>query len=576
MRLKKREILLIAALLMLFGGLFLKSLVMTDFGKIKVDQVRINAVNEKGETGVLQGRIFVPDSATPETPAPAILLCPGGNAPMENMDDLALEFARRGYVALDFDPFTIGRSDNITIGTDAGSVSAYEYLCNLPFVDASATGAGGHSAGVGRIKAMAVDEDWNSTGPLAVLNFAASTDYAPETRLHIGYTVAKWDTTRKTPPVNDVAHILQVMGLEPGDTYELGKWYYNDEGYGRIAYTASTWHSATLLTPAMVRYALDFFMETVPGHNGLSSSSLIYFWTEVLSAIAFLGVFLLIFPVADYIFSFPFFKTVNKSVPEPAGVVDWQFVFYLLLPGIISGFIAPWMVFNGQNFLNHVPFFDATNTNGMIFWFMGNSLITLVILTLRMRFDPRVDPLRLKTHLKIQVRQVFKAMLAAFLSIFSLYMVCLLTESLFKGNAPRLWKIQLNTFTVPRIGYFLCYIPLYIATNLVGGYSQTLGLRIKGAPEWTFTLLTWFSISLGPMIFLIRVYGTLFLGRPTLIQNAQMSRANGSMFNLMFCFLFVPWITTHFYKKTGSFYTGAFINSFLLCWTALATELLRV
>lgn len=576
MKKNRRIITFLLAVLLVFGGLLMKTVIMSDFGNVKIDTIRINGTNENGEEGIIAARLYVPKSATAQTPAPGILLCPGGNAQMEYMDDLAIEYARRGYVTMVFDPYTIGRSAVITIGTDAGTISCYNYLCSLEFVNAAATGVGGHSAGVGRIKACAVDENGTSKGPLSIMNWSASTEYAYETNANLGFSVATWDTTRKTTPVDNVEHIVTAMGLPEGSTYEMGKWYYNDEGFGRIAYTADTWHLAALLSPTIVSQSMDFMMETVPGSNGLDSGNLIYFWTEVFSALAFIGVFLMLFPIGDWLIETRFFSTLVRSVPEPATTADAQFFFFLLLPGIISGFAAPWMVFNGQNILGKLPWLNATNTNGIVFWFVFNSILTLLILFLRMRFDKRVDINRMKSHVSLSFIQILKTLLLGFILVGVMYLVCMLTENVFNGNVPRLWKLQLNTLTPTRLGLYLCYIPLYFFCNLVGGYSQTLGLRIKGSHSWVFTFLVWFAISLAPMIFLGRVYGTMFLGKPTLIQNVQMSRANGAMFAMIYAFLFTPFSTTHFYKKTGSFYTGAFVNSFLLCWIALATELLRV
>lgn len=583
----KRALVLLLALVMIFGSLLIKQGVMSDFGNVKVDAIKINGINEKKEEGILAARIFVPKTATPETPAPGIVLVSGGNAQMEYLDDLAIEFSRRGYVSLIFDPFTVGRSDAITIGTDAGTISAYDYLCNLDFVDASATAICGHSAGTGRGMAAALDENSKSKGPLTVINFCAMSQgkgYEYDTDMNVAWIAGKWDHTRTTgtwgvatpDQLNQIPCVLNAMGMTEGDTYEFGKLYYNDEGYARACYTAKTCHLVALLTPSVISQAMDFMTATVPGGNGLSSDNLIYFWTEVLSAIAFIGAILLLFPLGGWLLDTKFFSTIVRPVSEPATTADAQFYFYLLLPGIISGLAAPWMVFNGQNILNKVPWLTASNTNGIIFWFLFNSALTLLILFLRMRFDRRVDINRMKGHLQLEFKQILKALLLSIILVGAVYLACMLTENLFDGNVPRLWKLQLNTLTPVRIGVFFAYIPLYLICNLVGGYSQTLGLRLKGAKSWLFPALVWFAISLAPLIFIGRVYGTLFLGYESIITNVQMSRANGAMWAMLYVFLFTPFTTTHFYKKTGSFYTGAFINSCLLCWTAVATELLRI
>ncbi|MDI9460317.1 MAG: hypothetical protein QM373_11475, partial [Bacillota bacterium] len=106
----------------------------------------------------MSAKLWRPKTATAENPAPAVILVPGGNANLEYMSSVSLELARRGYVAIAIDPYTIGRSDVIQPTPDLGADSTLVYVKQLDFVDNNAIGMIGWSAGVGRMNAAAIKD----------------------------------------------------------------------------------------------------------------------------------------------------------------------------------------------------------------------------------------------------------------------------------------------------------------------------------------------------------------------------------------------------------------------------------
>ena len=98
---------------------------------------RINFTTDEGYE--MSAKMYQPENATPESPAPGILAIPGGNASLENMSDVAIELSRRGYVVMAIDPYTIGRSEIVNT-PDVSSRSAMPYLMSLDFVDSDCMG----------------------------------------------------------------------------------------------------------------------------------------------------------------------------------------------------------------------------------------------------------------------------------------------------------------------------------------------------------------------------------------------------------------------------------------------------
>lgn len=55
-------------------------------------------------------KLYIPETATAETPAPAILLCHGYTSSLDAMESNAIELSRRGYVVMALDMYGHGES----------------------------------------------------------------------------------------------------------------------------------------------------------------------------------------------------------------------------------------------------------------------------------------------------------------------------------------------------------------------------------------------------------------------------------------------------------------------------------
>ena len=91
---KRTSILLVISFVLILVGSFFSNLINTDFGKIKTD--RLYLMNDNGYT--VSARIYIPKTATQEAPAPAMIICPGGDSPSDLLTPWASEIARRGFV----------------------------------------------------------------------------------------------------------------------------------------------------------------------------------------------------------------------------------------------------------------------------------------------------------------------------------------------------------------------------------------------------------------------------------------------------------------------------------------------
>ena len=191
---------LLVTLVVLFGYMSSANAIQTDFGSIDVSLGVIET-----DVGDLTYKLYVPDNASADTPAPAVLLLHGYQNDSETCAAYSIELARRGVVVMSLDEYGHGRSsagllnrgyvnqrvkvnfgeDSVEDGTfvevgstkryrllmnfsnlsffderyvkdgagnsisdsSCGGIAAYAALADMPFVDASRMGLSGHSMG---------------------------------------------------------------------------------------------------------------------------------------------------------------------------------------------------------------------------------------------------------------------------------------------------------------------------------------------------------------------------------------------------------------------------------------------
>lgn len=126
----------------------------TNWGKTEV--TRITLLSAEGDE--ISAMLYKPDSATPENPAPCVMICHGGNDMLEQAGAYALELSRRGYVCITWDYTGCHWSDIATGSSETandpisglqtmGSETVWKTVQSFNFVDFSKVVAMGHSMG---------------------------------------------------------------------------------------------------------------------------------------------------------------------------------------------------------------------------------------------------------------------------------------------------------------------------------------------------------------------------------------------------------------------------------------------
>ncbi|MCH5152785.1 MAG: hypothetical protein J1F68_02340 [Clostridiales bacterium] len=371
---KKALIMLAIALAVILVSSFCASMIQSDAFRVKVTDLR-NETNSGTLLGndsvkvsgkVTSGILFVPNTATEETPAPGIVLTHGYLNNRELQLQNAIELARRGFVVITIDRGQHGNNQN-DIGTGSlmntdGMYESAKYLYNLPYVDKEAgIGISGHSMGgyttaatlvmdspyhallgyenpergdpvygLGIISAGLM-QGWSTfmtAGPgvsvgmlkaqddefFFVSKFADGSDAICREFLH---TVGAASFVGLT----GYGNTKDAININSGDIYVNGSVVTVEQGTKvdgpfRVIYEANEIHPLNHFSVESAGYVTDFFYNaygTPAGHSVIKSTSQTWWLKETFSLIGLIAVFFMLFPLISILLSVPCFASLAKS-----------------------------------------------------------------------------------------------------------------------------------------------------------------------------------------------------------------------------------------------------------------------
>ena len=597
---KKKTIvkpLLLIALAVFFAGLLLASLVATNGGKTEMR--RLSVMTDRGVAISLE--VYKPKTATRETPAPAVMLIPGGNASVEYMSDAGMGLARRGIVAIGIEPYTIGRSDVEKDNDGLGSIDVTDYVYGLDFIDTNNIGYIGWSMGASRVNAAlyvpdpsgetTTDAQGNTVpkqvirdGVKGVMYVGAGSLLTDEYQINCALFEGQWDNLYRGDrrEMNKNPQYTSVLGV---DQFDFWKWYGDPaQGTGRIYYEGWTGHTIGLSSYSFVKAACDFFTTTFGLSNDLP---ILYLWKEFGTALAFVAIIVAMICVVLWMLDLDFFKkdlVAQKRTVLQANPKHWAVWAGLLLPALFGAATAAWAVPTGQGILNkwvsadQIHGTNIQNVNGLVFWLCCLQLFGLALWALINFVLVKSDKQALKTQITLPGTRMgamlLKGLLLSFLSLLCIYFVVTFGEQLF-AISPRFWKVQINSLTRLRMEKFLIYFPLYLVPFLIANYLHSTSCYIEDKPVLS-TVLFWLANALPPMFFLIYAYGKSALFHTTPITSLGMSRANGSLVDAAIMMIPVGILASTLYRKTKNFYLPAIFNAMFFTWMAVATDLIFI
>jgi len=574
-------ILLIALLLVLIGSA-LASYVQTAGGTVEIKDVRFIGTNGTQMSALL----YIPAGVTAETPAPGILAIHGYINSRETQDGFAIEFARRGYVVLALDQTGHGFSDPPAFANGFGGPDGLRYLRSLDIVDPNNIGLEGHSMGgwASLAAAATYPDDYRSLvleGSSTGAPFAA--DGTAEWPRNLAVVFSEWDEfsglmwgTETGAQVGSSAKLMSVFSTT--EPVVVGQLYGSiADGTARQLYIPRGTHPNDHISTEAIGYAIDWMQQTLEGGNGLAPSDQIWYWKEIGTFVAFIGLVLFLFPVGGLLLQLPYFGTLRQAVPALKGATGVGWWVAAAISVVIPALTFFWLQNQGNQWIPASAFFPQTITTGIMVWAVGNGLIALILfLVWHFALNRSSGATAQNYGVTWSVGKLLKAALLAISVIALAYAVVALVDWVFKTDF-RLWVLALKPMSFLHFHIMLAYLipfAFFFVVSSVFLQGQMRQVKADGSPVGLGrAILVNAALLALPIVGMLLIqYIPLMGGSPLPLGESLLTIVGIQFVPLL---IIVAAISTYFYRKTGTVWTGAFINALFITWYIVAGQAIQ-
>lgn len=574
-------IVLAVAVLMLAVGAALHIAINTDFGSVKVD--RLTVLDGEGKEVSLL--VYKPDTATAETPAPAVITNHGGGNSIEAQGSYNVELARRGYVVVSWDASNSGLSEKSTDLTHGGE-AAYSFTVSLPFVDSSNMAASGHSMGgiytfmiaqnhPGNIKIVipvGMNPGMNDTVSPFLTNYACIIGSTDESNL-----------VRSDGDILNMAHNEQYhdfFALADDEVLEVNKVYGSfEDGTGRAFFMPDSSHSASMINGGLIALYLDLIQSVVPAPEPIDSTDQIWGWRDIGSILEFFGLILFFFGIALALLSTEYFSTLHlpslKTIGFKAGSVAWviSLVLLMLIPVVL---FIPTSTMAMRHTLPSFMGLDTT-ANGFVLWSLITGIVLLVFfLVFHFAFgkkrggDARSYGLATGKDDGFHIGYVLKALSFALAVTGATYIVYIFLFYLTQEDM-RVWLAVIRPIPMFRIRYVPVYLLIQLPFFLTGGLAarsinMNNGERANGMAMFRSVLLSALIGMVGLIVMFIVYWVTFKTTGIVLFPNDRGYIFAGAIYSMFPSFLVGNCINCYITNKTNSVYAGVFCAVLWATW----------
>lgn len=557
MKKKKRNVVMmwIAAAVMVIG-MMLTSLVKHDFGKVSVSVLKWKTAD--GLT--INCDLYVPDTATAENPAPAIVTLHGKFANLINQEIFAMEYARRGFVVLNYDAPDHGDSESAEPGYGPYMTSLYEavqQVASLNYVDSERIGFEGHSlAGYAAntaldlenlqggarlssfvytscepvIQSMDLVTDDNPNGYYNAYTNGEDVAIIADQYDEFFFTTTKEDGTttaaRDYLSTDNAKSFLNFGSADTSGTYEANTIYTNPEdGAKRVIYNPVSFHCLTLYTPAVIRDALDFMDDTLDAPNPISGSNQIWGLEMLFSTIGLVGFalfvvyFILTMTDGAYFAEVKAADVSSAAYPRVAGKKEKR---WMILGIIISMAFSMLIIFPLYHVLNP-PESSLTQNNKLLIalWsILGAAVSFALMLPSIVRSKKQGDHFLEEQGIVMTKKRVGKTVLLALITVAAAYLFVYIGRAVFDIDV-RFYDLKVSPLTKARFldsfRYVAFFVVFYIIYSLSGNCFNYVSISGKEKEKPWINLLVITLCNIIPILLLIaiNVIGAFITGFPT-------------------------------------------------------------
>ena len=539
---KKLTVILAISLVLMLVSCIFTSMIQTNFGKVEVKE--INWVTDNGYT--MNAWLFIPENATTETPAPAVVTSHGmfNNKGMQDLN--FVELARRGFVVLAQDMPSHGDSEDVEniVSTIMGLYESVKELAKMPFVDAARIGITGHSLG-GMSCNTAVQLDSYSPTPLiaAVLLNSADGTYTADGQFvniygsrDMGIVAGQYDewffddtdangnpTLPKDFIFNKNAQSILYFGQDPaGKPLREANTMYKETVDGqeaiRVIYTPDIIHPWSHFSYKSTVGTIEFFDAALDAPISIAPTNQVWQWKVVSNTIGLIGFFMFMVSFALVLAKASFFGMSVEEPVAPRAISKSGKIWFFgsLILGVVFASITYFPIlshFKGSS--GYVPGVSQSSPMSVSMWAAACGLFAIISMVVSYFCYGKKNGVDLaEIGVKISLKQLGKTILLAGIVVSSMLLILGIADYLFMADF-RIWVVAFRAFKVEQLGitfapyaflFLIYYVANAVATNCFN--YNTVG----GKNKWVNITLCAVAAGLVAVILLLLQYIPYFSG----------------------------------------------------------------
>lgn len=491
-----KRFLAVTLILIIVVGLLNWGLV-SDWGNVKI--TRTTVLGRDGNQ--FSALIYVPKTATAETPAPALINFHGNAGNARNHESWAVEFARRGFVVLSVDQFGSGDSEQYMEKWGFGDgcmvevgETYYNYLMDCPFVDKDNIISAGHSMGC--TSAMALGGKYNAKAILAASVVTLfPDDYKSYWDNYEGSYLSATGDVETTPEKfaeSNLAILQAREGFEDLQSFELDTLYGSfEEGNAYYAtLDKERIHEAAFVNQGTIGKLLWFGQEAVDQvPNYIDADDQVWMYKDYIGLIGILCFAAFICAVALAIIELiPAFAIVRQPLPRNIGLRKGGFAL-----SAFCGVFFPWLVLKtgtfglltskNKNAMNY-GIFNFTYSNVAFYTVIGMSVLGVITLILFLKTDAKAQNMKLYEAglapdgaKKLSVEMILKTAAVALMTLAVAFGTIKLQE-LLTGTDFYAWFFGFKSIPLFKIPHMIPYILIWILCFIVSGIGMNVERRL--------------------------------------------------------------------------------------------------
>lgn len=606
---KKNSKILAISLVLCLVSMIGASIVQRSGGRVEIKDLRW----ETPSGHLMSALLFIPENATEDNPAPAIVTSHGWYNNREMQDLNYVEYSRRGYVVMSIDMYGHGNSEAVTPAEwekrGTGMYDAVELMASLPYVDKARIGITGHSNGA-RAANWSIKEDNLKekdeqliSAVLLVANDAMYTD-DPGEPLHwsmrtdeqeyanvygsrdVGIIAAQYDefffrsktedgsyTVPRDFLKTEYAQSFLNFGVDPKVEGEnrtsetIYKQEVDGETTSRVIYNPDQIHPWNHFSAKCVSYGVEFFEDALGAPNPISPSSQIWQIKVIFNLLGLIGFVMFVISFTRAMLCTKAFESLKASEEvtirqAPTGKGKAWFWGSLIISAIVSAF-AYIKLFNVT--MSSVPsFFPQAPVYFIGVWSAVMGIVTIIIMSLSYNLYGKKEGIDLQeTGAAISGKNLLKTIGLGLIVVAVSFMIVFIADYFFKTDF-RIWVLAIKAFTPDKIGIALKYLIFFLIFYVANSVSiNSFNYVAIGKKEWMNTAILALFNGLSAIVIVAMQYITFFNTGDVFFKSIS-PIAGIWLFPMVVVLPLTAIISRKIYRATKNPYLGGIINAIIV------------